>query len=54
MSTSYGLYGIASDDGSYPGQRASRPQPARPLICPTGNQAQQLLRASGPLPWNSL
>jgi hypothetical protein len=27
---------------------------AGPLICPTGNQAQQLLRASRPQAWNSI
>jgi hypothetical protein len=27
---------------------------ARPLICPTYNQAQQLLRVSGPQAWNSI
>ena len=31
-----------------------RSQNERPLICPTGNQAQQLLRASDPRAWNSL
>jgi hypothetical protein len=32
-----------------------RQQRAAPLlICPTGNQAKQLLRASGPQAWNSI